>query len=55
MVVFRVITFSILKFYEDKVVCGLLEWEILKSGQMRVVERGTLKITIVDVVHNTRH
>jgi predicted glutamine amidotransferase len=29
-------------------------WEILKSGQMLVVERGTLNMSIVDVAHNTR-
>lgn len=30
------------------------EWEILRSGQMLVVERDTLKITVVDVAHNSR-
>ena len=30
-------------------------WEILRSGQMLVVERDTLKITIVEINHNTRN
>jgi predicted glutamine amidotransferase len=29
-------------------------WEILKNGQMLVVERGTLNMSIIDVTHNTR-
>jgi hypothetical protein len=30
------------------------DWQILRSGQMLVVERGTLNVTIVDVSYNTR-
>ncbi|HLX58954.1 MAG TPA: class II glutamine amidotransferase [Ktedonobacteraceae bacterium] len=29
-------------------------WKTLKNGQMLLVERGTLKVTIVDVAQNTR-
>ena len=29
-------------------------WEILRNDQMLLVERGTLKLTIVDVAQNTR-
>jgi predicted glutamine amidotransferase len=30
------------------------DWEILRSGQMLVVERGTLNVTIIDVTYHTR-
>ena len=30
------------------------DWQILRSGQILVVERGTLDVTIVDVSYDTR-